>query len=179
MVRQLNEQKYCGWCGSEVQYKAEWMSECTACGFQRYFNPSACTNFIVVKGDSVLMVQRAIEPQKGLLDFAGGFVDMADESMEDAAYRELWEEVGLAKDDVEPLQYIGSHISPPYLWQDTEIRNMSFYFIGKIKDEDKELDLDTGENSAFRWVTKDDLSGIDFAWDIDKVMLTKYFKENL
>lgn len=175
-MRKLNEQKYCGWCGAEVRYPQEWMSECTKCGFKRYFNPSACTNFLVTRGDSVLMVRRSIEPHKGQFDFPGGFMDLSDESIEDAAYRELYEEVGLGQDDVEPIQYIGSKKSPIYLWQDTEIRNASFFFASQLKDQNQKIALDENENSEFIWVAKADLPNIDFAWDIDKQILIKYFE---
>lgn len=179
MPRQLNEQKYCGWCAAEVRYFAEWASECTGCGFKRFFNPNPCSNVIVTNGDAVLMVQRSINPSKGQFDLPGGYMDMQDENMENASLRELSEEVGLTADDITELRYLGSLKSPTYIWQDTAIKNISFYYVAQLKNADKELALDLSENQSYKWVTKDDIESIDFAWDIDKIMLNKYFEEKL
>ena len=46
--------------------------------------------------DSVLFCERKKEPYAGLLNFVGGKVE-AGETSEDAAYRELWEETGIGK----------------------------------------------------------------------------------
>ncbi len=60
-------------------------------------------NLIVVfnkKMDKVLFCIRAKEPYKGLYNFVGGKVEEG-ESNDDAAYRELFEETGISKDDIE------------------------------------------------------------------------------
>ena len=46
--------------------------------------------------DAVLFCKRKKEPYAGLLNFVGGKVE-AGETSEDAAYRELWEETGIGK----------------------------------------------------------------------------------
>ncbi|TGW06623.1 NUDIX domain-containing protein, partial [Mesorhizobium sp. M2D.F.Ca.ET.145.01.1.1] len=48
----------------------------------------------VVRGDSILLVKRARPPSQGLYAFPGGKVE-GDETLEDAARRELMEETGL------------------------------------------------------------------------------------
>ena len=56
-------------------------------------------NCIVVfsrEKDSVLFCRRKKEPYAGLFNFVGGKVE-ADESSEDAAYRELLEETGIGR----------------------------------------------------------------------------------
>ena len=50
--------------------------------------------------DKVLFCIRAKEPYKGLYNFVGGKVE-ENESNEDAAYRELFEETGISNKDVE------------------------------------------------------------------------------
>ena len=60
-------------------------------------------NLIVVFNKSlknVLFCIRAKEPYKGLYNFVGGKVEK-DESNDKAAYRELFEETGIAKEDIE------------------------------------------------------------------------------
>ena len=59
-------------------------------------------NLIVVfnkKMDKVLFCIRAKEPYKGLYNFVGGKIEEG-ESNDDAAYRELFEETGISKDDI-------------------------------------------------------------------------------
>ena len=47
----------------------------------------------------LLMCQRAKDPFKGKLNFVGGKVE-PNETEDDAAYRELYEETGISKDDI-------------------------------------------------------------------------------
>ncbi len=59
-------------------------------------------NLIVVfnkKMDKVLFCIRAKEPYKGMYNFVGGKVE-PNESNDDAAYRELFEETGINKNDI-------------------------------------------------------------------------------
>ena len=60
-------------------------------------------NLIVVFNedlDEVLFCIRAKEPYKGLYNFVGGKVEEG-ETNDDAAYRELFEETGISKNDIE------------------------------------------------------------------------------
>lgn len=59
-------------------------------------------NLIVVFNktmDEALFCIRAKEPYKGLYNFVGGKVEQG-ESNDDAAYRELYEETGISKEDI-------------------------------------------------------------------------------
>ena len=60
-------------------------------------------NLIVVFSDDldkVLFCIRAKEPYKGLYNFVGGKVENG-ETNDDAAYRELFEETGISREDIE------------------------------------------------------------------------------
>ncbi|UCI18150.1 NUDIX hydrolase [Mesorhizobium sp. B2-1-8] len=59
----------------------------------------------VVRGDSVLLVKRAKPPSQGLYALPGGKVE-GDETLEDAARRELMEETGLRATGFRPLREI-------------------------------------------------------------------------
>ena len=67
---------------------------CSACAFIFYQHSKACAGVLVMKGDKVLLVQRAIEPFKGYWDIPGGFLE-AGEAPEAGAVREMKEETGL------------------------------------------------------------------------------------
>ena len=50
--------------------------------------------------DKLLFCKRAKDPYKGLYNFVGGKLEKG-ESSKDAAYRELYEETGITKQDIE------------------------------------------------------------------------------
>ena len=64
----------------------------------KYPHPSVTTDCVIFGFDGsnlqVLLVERGIEPYKGMWAFPGGFIRM-DESCEEGALRELQEETGL------------------------------------------------------------------------------------
>ena len=60
-------------------------------------------NLIIVfneKLDEVLFCIRSKEPYKGMYNFVGGKVEEGEDN-DDAAYRELFEETGISRDDIE------------------------------------------------------------------------------
>lgn len=120
------------------------------------------------------MTRRAIEPRLGKLDIPGGFLDITDTSMEAGARRELKEELGLEMPSISNLNYMGSGASV-YPWDNTDLDVMCFFYNCKLQVAAEQIILNTEENSRFVWVTKKDLPNIDFAWDIDKQMLTNFF----
>lgn len=60
----------------------------------------------------MVLAVRGIDPGKGKLDLAGGYCELH-ETLEEAAARELEEELGLSEKDYGPLQYMMS-VSDPY-----------------------------------------------------------------
>jgi ADP-ribose pyrophosphatase YjhB (NUDIX family) len=67
---------------------------CTACGFVHFRDPKVGVSVLVEQAERVLLVQRAIEPEKGKWCLPSGFVEW-DEDPETAAARECVEETGL------------------------------------------------------------------------------------
>lgn len=70
-------------------------ARCPACRHVDWGNPKPAVGALVVRDGKVLLSRRAREPQKGMWDLPGGFLD-AGEHPEAAILRELREETGLA-----------------------------------------------------------------------------------
>lgn len=99
---------FCRRCGSSFNDTTNHVYIC-ANGHTIYANASPTVGiFFVTDDNQVLVSRRGIEPFKGQLDSFGGFLDGA-ESFEQAAARELQEELSLSLTDYEPLQYLCSH----------------------------------------------------------------------
>ena len=100
---------------------------CPRCRYMIYDYPRSAAGMLVVKDDSVLMLERAHPPRIGFLDIPGGFME-ANESIEGSARRELREETGLTVGKVESLGFY---------WDTYFIRGfgrfpvMNFYFAAR------------------------------------------------
>jgi 8-oxo-dGTP diphosphatase len=86
--------RWCPRCGAELEQR-ESTVECAACGFVHYANPvPAVSAFVVDDEGRLLLARRAREPDAGLWDTPGGFLDDGEEP-EAALRRELREEAGV------------------------------------------------------------------------------------
>lgn len=94
---EYNKLKYCPQCGKEMIFKLTDERErlfCPSCGYIIYRNPIPAANAIIVKNGKILLAKRKVEPRKGQWSLPGGFLEF-EESPEQAAIRELFEETGL------------------------------------------------------------------------------------
>ncbi|WP_421919666.1 NUDIX hydrolase [Marinifilum sp.] len=98
--------KYCPKCGSvDFHYQLDNSFLCDRCKFHLYINSAAAVAALIVnqKGE-LLLTRRAIEPQSGMLDLPGGFVDVM-ETAECAMQREINEELNL---EIKEMKYFMS-----------------------------------------------------------------------
>lgn len=97
-IMKRTDVKYCPYCGSALEMKSAEGRErkvCKGCRSIYYINPLPASTALVINGKNQLLLgKRQIEPAKGQWCLPGGFVEI-DESMEQAALRELKEETGL------------------------------------------------------------------------------------
>ena len=101
---------FCRRCGQALTQANRHVYQCPE-GHIIFANTSPTVGIFFVSPDKkeVLLSTRGIEPQKGMLDSFGGFLD-GEETLEHAAIRELEEEVGLMPSDYTELTYFCSSI---------------------------------------------------------------------
>lgn len=88
---------YCLRCGSPLAQAERFgglRPVCPACGWVYFADPKVAVAALIQQGERVLLVQRAIDPQRGMWTLPAGFVD-AGENPAEAACRECLEETGL------------------------------------------------------------------------------------
>ena len=101
--------KFCSSCGSALRFGAidgedRDRLSCEACGHIAYVNPRLVVTTLPVTDDGgLVLLRRGIDPGRGAWAQPGGFLEV-DETVNQAAIRETWEETGLL---VEPGEIIG------------------------------------------------------------------------
>jgi NAD+ diphosphatase len=88
--------QYCPKCGShDFLFDGIKRFSCSACKFIYYINAAtAVCGIIELPDNRIILTRRKHEPQEGMLDLPGGFVDIM-ERAEDALIREIKEELNL------------------------------------------------------------------------------------
>lgn len=124
---------------------------------------------VIIDGDKILLMRRAYEPFKGLLEFPGGFMEEG-ETIEHACVREAKEETGL---DVEPVEILGVYTG---LGRDPRAQTVGIAFLCRPKNKNVEI---SEEATEAHWMDIDeiDISGVGF--DHGKIIqdLRKWRKE--
>ncbi len=103
-----DEVNYCPRCGTELVQAPRFgktRPTCTNCEWIFFADPKVAAAILVEQGSHVLLVRRAVDPQKGLWTFPAGFVD-AGEHPARAAERECLEETGLVVSVTELLDVL-------------------------------------------------------------------------
>ena len=100
---------FCSRCGAELSFGTVEGEDrdrlaCNACGHVAYVNPRlVVTTLPITDAGELVLIRRGIEPGAGLWAQPGGFLEV-DETVNQAAIRETWEETGLL---VEPGEIVG------------------------------------------------------------------------
>lgn len=106
LARKLN---FCSNCGTSLTFGAVVGEDrdrlsCPACGHVAYVNPRlVVTTLPITESGEIVLLRRGIEPGLGAWAQPGGFLEV-DETVNQAAIRETWEETGLI---VEPGEIVG------------------------------------------------------------------------
>lgn len=88
--------RFCPNCGSPVELRRPEGDDrerhvCPNCGAIHYHNPKIVVGSVCLLGDRLLLCRRAIEPRAGFWTIPAGYMEL-DETAEDGARREAWEE---------------------------------------------------------------------------------------
>ena len=84
----------CSHCGTRFPDAELWPVTCHSCGNTNYLNPIPVVVLLVPVGEGLVVARRNIEPRKGTLVLPGGYLDI-DETWQEGARRELYEETGI------------------------------------------------------------------------------------
>lgn len=95
-MRRNSPINFCNRCGTKViitipEGDNRERHVCDVCGEIQYQNPKIITGCIPVWGNRVLLCKRAIDPRMGYWTVPAGFMEN-DETLEQGAIRETWEE---------------------------------------------------------------------------------------
>jgi ADP-ribose pyrophosphatase YjhB (NUDIX family) len=102
----LNGWKTCPRCGAALEGDEKTM-RCDSCGSGYYAHSAPAASAIVVDEEGrVLLARRKFEPDAGLWDTPGGFLEEGEEPLA-GLRRELREETGL---EVEPRRFLGAYM---------------------------------------------------------------------
>ena len=104
--------RYCIRCGSPLatrEVAGKPRRACPACDWVYFVEPKVGVGVMVVEEDRLLLVRRAMEPEKGKWSLPAGYLEYGESPIETAA-REAREETGL---EVRITELVGAFHNPP------------------------------------------------------------------
>jgi ADP-ribose pyrophosphatase YjhB (NUDIX family) len=102
----LRSWRHCPRCSAELEHRSSRV-ECPRCGFVHYANAVPAVAALVRDDDGrLLLARRAVEPDAGLWDTPGGFLEEG-EGPEEGLRRELREEASL---EIEVERFVGTYL---------------------------------------------------------------------
>jgi 8-oxo-dGTP diphosphatase len=147
------------------------MSELNYC--YKYPHPAVTTDCVIFGFDGVsikvLLVERGIEPYKGMWAFPGGFMKM-DETAEECARRELEEETGLKSASVEQFHTFTSVNRDPR----ERVITVAHYALVRLSEVKGGDDV-----ASAKWFSHDEIPSLAFDHDHILRLALKVLKERI
>ncbi|WP_318411921.1 NUDIX hydrolase [Photobacterium leiognathi] len=162
---------FCPQCGQKTlsQCSAKQFV-CTHCQFTYFHNPAAAVMVAIIVEDELLIAIRGREPGLGGWDLPGGFVD-PDESLEQAAVREIQEELGLT---IGTLHYQGS-FSNTYCYKNVEYKTCDTFFICQLPTKPTLIAQD--DVAQVMWVNKRNIELERFAFPSTRQAVSQWLQQ--
>lgn len=94
---QPNPVNFCQVCGaamSDAERYGKVRRVCPACGYIHFDDPKVAAVVFIEREGEVLLVRRAVDPERGKWALPAGYIDYGEHPI-DAAIREVFEETGL------------------------------------------------------------------------------------
>lgn len=158
---QLSGPMFCGICGGKTSKHQPMSWWCDNCQQRFYDSPHPCADmFLFDEKGRLLVTRRGTEPNKGQLDIPGGFVDF-NETFEEAAKREIKEELGLSEDDYSKPVYFTSYLAD-YPWKKVTYQCITTAFAAQLKPDIKPEALE--EIDEILWLKKADIDASKFSF---------------
>jgi ADP-ribose pyrophosphatase YjhB (NUDIX family) len=157
---------FCPSCASKLREGGiEDGSECPSCRRVWYRDASPTAGAAIVHEGRALVTQRAREPEKGRFDVPGGFLRPGEDPI-DGLRREVREELGIEIDtDLDECVSMVPHTYGP-----EEDYVLALGFRARLVSGDP---TPADDVAAFKWVTEEDLDGLDFAWPHDRELIRR------
>lgn len=163
--------RFCCQCGSAELRRGRPAGDsherllCTACGHVLYDNPRVIAGCLVEHQGRYLLCRRAIEPRRGYWTLPAGFMEN-DESAEQAALRETWEESG-----------VRARILAPYsIFNAAVVNQVYLIFRAELVEIDAEAGVETLER---RFFAPDELPWADLAYPSIRQILERRLQEQV
>jgi NADH pyrophosphatase NudC (nudix superfamily) len=158
--------EFCPSCAARVRDRdEEGGAACPDCGRVWYQNSSPTAGAVIVDGDRALVTVRAREPEKGRVDVPGGFL-LPGEDPVDGLKREVREEL-----DVEIETSVHDVISmATHTYGEEDDYVLALGFRARVLSGEPNPGDDVAD---IKWVRKDELDEVDFAWPHDREFVRK------
>jgi ADP-ribose pyrophosphatase YjhB (NUDIX family) len=151
---------YCPACGLKgIEFLRQKEFRCAACGFRYFHSVATAVGALLMHNGKALFIERALEPSKGKLGLAGGFVDPG-ERAEEALAREVREEVGGEVGVPELLTSFPNQYSFRTAWYHT----CDFYFKADLLTPPDRLISDPQEVASLVWLEPRGVNPNDLAF---------------
>lgn len=166
--------KFCPKCGKETLYVLNPKAQsCHNCNFLFYTNAAAaCAAIIINSKNEILLTRRAFEPNIGMFDLPGGFIDPM-ESAEEALLREVKEELNI---DITKYKYYTT-LPNRYVYKGILYYTLDMFFICEVSNFDKMVAAD--DVQSFEFVDLKTISFDTIGLDSIRKILKKYCSEFL
>lgn len=169
--------EFCPYCATHLQVREIYNQPrpvCPHCGFVHFLDPKVAVIGLVTHKGRVLLIQRAINPEKGKWALPGGYMD-AGEMPEAALQRELLEEVNLAIRVTGLLSIfpmIANRASHPH----TQTQGIVLAYRAQVADPQATTLVCADDACAADWFMPTEIP-VDLAFESTQTLLTNWIEE--